>query len=1365
MPVFSIGFNSSAVRTGTQEASRSLDLVTSSARKAEQQVFKVTDSFKSLATAALAAVGAYKSFDTISSFVKNGLEYNRQMESTKLGIDSVIASTMNLVDSQDRMLEGAQKFTAAQKLSVDMTKALDTASSKSAAGYSELLTAYQAVLAPAGKLGLSWRETLDVTVQMSNAISSLNIPMEKLARETEAVLTGKNLGTSDIGRKLGLKTALKDLGSAQAIMAGFNKQIGEPMKNMGEGVEKSLAEIDGKLTDALGRYSAEISTGLFESIKKAKLTIAESFHDYDSAGNIKIKDDLREVSQLFQDIQSWFGSGLESAASGFVSTLQTLNDFIKENRSTMEGVIGILPTVAGGYITWSAAMKIANSESVKMLQFLGKGAAEKRTAAVEAYHLAAAEKETAIAVQKSALVAKDQAVSNRLTATTMAERKTAAATLAQAELVLANADRQIAISSTQAAAAQTKMQLAMKATIGTSTTLKGSLSGVAGMLGGPVGIAMMGAGAAITYLMTQESEAEKLNQRYGASFDALIKGGEDSSKAFEDLTQKINKMSESATKLHVLSLEKSMSKLKTELLDMQEFGYTRMGDSFGTVAGGPFNQVLQDLANSKISAEQFKEEVEKIGVAFKDVERAQKLLTKSSAWRNLKEEMKVAADHMESFKNNTSGAASEANILTKSITEFAKVTSTLEEKILQAKRTTVGQAVATELMKLDINIDSKDIDQFGNISSGVLEKFDQQTRDAIKRTQTLARELHNLSLSVPTSSLSSNIQRHTESAMSRGIQYEYGSRHSYTGKIDCSGWIVEMNADNLAIKKGATAAGIIKEVSQISGELLRNFDLTPDKITEGMLIGLDASSKDKDRWKGIDHIVQTYLDSRTGKMMVSESSRGGGGVISTAYEDWWAKWGKVKLYGTSINKGAGSEKDMATTARAVATLNDELTKLTGTEKEYSEFKLNKKLAELEKQLGSTTPEFQKLAEIEKLALSSGYNSGNEMVSSLRNVRKELDIIDLDTKGVQLHALEEKFSKLKTALAGGVPSQGVSFDELERLYEIQKRTIETGYDPSKNAELLREFNKEVIELTHGETEAKKQAVQEQMELYRLAGAERVQLEYWTTQKLLELETSWEAGVKRGFRNYTKEMGDQAKLAETFVTNSFSNMEDSFVSFVKTGKLDFTSMVDSMIEDLIRLSYRMAMFGQDGNGGLLGGLLGTLGSSLMGGFSGSSAPTSFSTDASGYGWFSYNHSGGIAGEYAQKQSLLPLSLLDDAKRYHTGGIIGADEVPAILQRGELVVPEHIAKGLAPISELRAFTAAVAANSGNGGGQQVNITVNNEAGKDVETEWRQTPSTNGQFNLEMTVKKIYRADVNRGGIDSYLQQRGVKIRPNGR
>lgn len=69
--------------------------------------------------------------------------------------------------------------------------------------------------------------------------------------------------------------------------------------------------------------------------------------------------------------------------------------------------------------------------------------------------------------------------------------------------------------------------------------------------------------------------------------------------------------------------------------------------------------------------------------------------------------------------------------------------------------------------------------------------------------------------------------------------------------------------------------------------------------------------------------------------------------------------------------------------------------------------------------------------------------------------------------------------------------------------------------------------------------------------------------------------FEAGIADAMTRISKEVSDTAGLISDSLVGAFNNAEDALVGFVKTGKLDFSSLVDGMIEDLARLAVRMAM----------------------------------------------------------------------------------------------------------------------------------------------------------------------------------------------
>jgi tape measure domain-containing protein len=89
------------------------------------------------------------------------------------------------------------------------------------------------------------------------------------------------------------------------------------------------------------------------------------------------------------------------------------------------------------------------------------------------------------------------------------------------------------------------------------------------------------------------------------------------------------------------------------------------------------------------------------------------------------------------------------------------------------------------------------------------------------------------------------------------------------------------------------------------------------------------------------------------------------------------------------------------------------------------------------------------------------------------------------------------------------------------------------------------------------------------------------------------------------------------------------------------------------------------------------LGDVAGRIAGWFGGGGSSSSFIDPT--YGGLTY-HTGGIAGVEGRMRAV-PLGVFADAPRFHTGGFIGPDEVPAILQRGEGVFTAEQMRALGP------------------------------------------------------------------------------------
>jgi hypothetical protein len=144
------------------------------------------------------------------------------------------------------------------------------------------------------------------------------------------------------------------------------------------------------------------------------------------------------------------------------------------------------------------------------------------------------------------------------------------------------------------------------------------------------------------------------------------------------------------------------------------------------------------------------------------------------------------------------------------------------------------------------------------------------------------------------------------------------------------------------------------------------------------------------------------------------------------------------------------------------------------------------------------------------------------------------------------------------------------------------------------------------------------------------------------------------MKRSIKSYGESVQDVGSQVEQAFNNAFKRMEDALVNFVQTGKLDFKSLADSIISDMIRMQIKASVTGP--LSGLIGMAGSAIGSWLGGGTIDNYNPKTIYAGDSPGPWAPKLHDGGLV------------------PRFHFGGL-ASDEFPAILQSGERVLDrEH-------------------------------------------------------------------------------------------
>ncbi|ULJ59739.1 phage tail tape measure protein [Wielerella bovis] len=132
-----------------------------------------------------------------------------------------------------------------------------------------------------------------------------------------------------------------------------------------------------------------------------------------------------------------------------------------------------------------------------------------------------------------------------------------------------------------------------------------------------------------------------------------------------------------------------------------------------------------------------------------------------------------------------------------------------------------------------------------------------------------------------------------------------------------------------------------------------------------------------------------------------------------------------------------------------------------------------------------------------------------------------------------------------------------------------------------------------------------ATNEQIDQLRGAKADRLAQVSEIQRLQAARDADWLGGLNDGIVQYIQSFGTMRESMENLVTGSLGKMSDGLAEFVATGKLDFRSLTQSMLEDiskvLIKLAIMNAMKSASSAMSGQGGWIGAIGNAISGSFS--------------------------------------------------------------------------------------------------------------------------------------------------------------------
>ena len=239
-----------------------------------------------------------------------GIDYNKTLEISKLGIGAIMTSMGVITDQQGRVLQGQEKWNASQQLSVEAQRELEKIGMLTSASYTELVEVYQGILAPALSAKMTFQETLEITGLLTNSVKALGLNTNQVKQEARDLIQGGiSPASSSLATALGISDAMVKKWREQGTVA---KELKSRLDGFSYASNEFSSTWDGawsNFRDMAQRALGEGSKPLFNYIRQEVIRLTADMTNItrDASGKIidvQIKPEvIARIRELAEDLR------------------------------------------------------------------------------------------------------------------------------------------------------------------------------------------------------------------------------------------------------------------------------------------------------------------------------------------------------------------------------------------------------------------------------------------------------------------------------------------------------------------------------------------------------------------------------------------------------------------------------------------------------------------------------------------------------------------------------------------------------------------------------------------------------------------------------------------------------------------------------------------------------------------------------------------------------------------------------------------------------------------------------------------------------------------------------------------------------
>jgi len=261
-------------------------------------------------------------------FIKEGIEFNRQIEQARIGFAGILTSITQIRNEQGRLVEGAEKYANAVKLSNQLLNELRVAGLQTVLTFQDLVDIAQGIMAPFLSAGGDLKEFAQFVVLLSNAVSAIGLPMNQVVQETRDLLMGTIDMNSQLARSLGITNEMVNKWREQGTLFQELTARLQGFQLAGKDIETSFTGLLSRIKEIFQVFAGMATAKVFEAIKKDLDEFIAKF--------LVVKDGKIELSVKGQEL-------VEKLSETFSNLYHIISMLAK--------AVGFITVEFGGFIT------------------------------------------------------------------------------------------------------------------------------------------------------------------------------------------------------------------------------------------------------------------------------------------------------------------------------------------------------------------------------------------------------------------------------------------------------------------------------------------------------------------------------------------------------------------------------------------------------------------------------------------------------------------------------------------------------------------------------------------------------------------------------------------------------------------------------------------------------------------------------------------------------------------------------------------------------------------------------------------------------------------------------------------------------